>query len=187
MSGLGRIDAGRGQAERLDRRRVVGRPGIVLDIADRGEVRVRAAVVAGVGIREEAEEAPEGLECRSPQGEPRATPGDQEPIERRRVEIAQPDRPRREEEVRRTRLQEAEGQLELPDLAGVETEIDGLGGHQRAARCLAGDECLGENGQGLDLRLAPTWRSGRVGHARGTPRSQPWAGQGSQRSGRSSR
>ena len=173
--------ARRGQAERLDRRRVGGRPWVVLDVADRRQVGVRVAAVARVGVGQEAEQAPEGLEGRPAQGQPRATPGEQVLVERRGVEVAEADRPAGQERGSPGATRAGGAPVGAGGPGRDRGQVERLGGQQGSPRRLARDERLGEDGEGLELGLAPA--TGAAGPVMAAGRRAPNPGPARARSG----
>jgi hypothetical protein len=189
------------ELEDPDRRRLGGDGRAVRLVGD-GRERARLAALGvrrGDGVGEEAEELPERLEPGALQADRRAGPAEEEPLALVR---GRSDRSWAAggEEIDDRDLEQPEDESELLDLGRVGGAHQGFGRQQGDPGPVGRrDERLGDGGERPELagrersrRLAPG--CGRGGQARPAPaavdggrRSKPWAGSGSQRSGRSSR
>ena len=176
---LVRRSGGRRELERGEGDRPIGHRRVVRPVADRREVRVRA-VDSGIRVRQEREQLAERPERGAALGEARPAPAEEVALARLRRHRSERLRPAGEREVDRPRLHEPQDQADLVELCRIGDLGQRVRRESRPSCGVAGHEGLGQRRERREVRLPQ-----RGGHAPG--RSQPCAGHGSQRSGRSSR
>ena len=177
----GTIDRHRPDGRGIGPRRLPSR-----SVAHRGPARVGLGSRTRVGVGQEERQPLEGLERRSSLRQAARPPAQQVSIARLAIEVAESDRAGAEDEVGQAQVERAQGQLQLPEVDRLCQLVEGCRCQPCHPRGVAGDETVECPTERRQVGGGPASGRRRIGDE-GHPASNPCAGNGGQRSGRSSR